>query len=165
LIPEINTAVKGEVKANCTQKRFEKHALIELGKHGKLINRIRFSPVATPNGIRIPFYCERAVVLSKSKDFTADMTQMGHIDTIKEINQAMDEYCLKHPSVKRSKNLLEEAVWKWKNHWVINIKLEVVIRNAEDIKSLANLTELAAASVFIFEQLKKLNSIYDQHLS
>jgi len=164
LIPELNKTLNGITKATCPQKRFEKNALFVLGQQGKLINRVRYSPVATPNGIRIALHTERGIVLAKSKNFHSDMIAYGLTETVSAMERAIDDFCAANPVIKRSRPKLDESVWKWKNHWVIVIKLELVIRNAEDIKSTSNLNELSKATTFLYQQLQILNEIYSKHV-
>jgi len=165
LLPELNIALKGEVKANSTQKRIQKHVWVQLGKHkGKIDDRIRFSPSVNPKGIKISFYTERGIFVSESSNFENDIKKIGLESKISAIEKSINDFCEQHPNVNRSGSELKQNVWRYKKIWVVVIKLEITIKNAEELRSASTISDLTNSSVFLYRQLQELNAIYDEFM-
>jgi hypothetical protein len=92
LLPLLNKALSEKSKVVCNQKRFEKHLTIHFDKTNKAFdNWCRFTPIATTQGIKILFYCERGVLLTSSNDFQKDFNQSEIKTVISRVNSTIDE--------------------------------------------------------------------------
>jgi hypothetical protein len=165
LLPLLNKALSEKSKVVCNQKRFEKHLTINFDKTNKAFdNWCRFTPIATTQGIKILFYCERGVLLTSSNDFQKDFNQSEIKTVISRINSTIDEYCSKVTFIKRSNTKVEDAVWKYKDRWVVPIRFEMIIKNSEEIKKQELLNELVDTIVLMYEQLHILNELAIEHV-
>jgi hypothetical protein len=165
LLPLLNKALSEKSKVVCNQKRFEKHLTIHFEKTNNAFdNWSRFTPIATTQGIKISFYSERGVLFTTSNNFQKDLDQSEIKTVISKINSTIDEYCSKVTFIKRSNAKVEDAVWKYKDRWVVPIRFEMFIKNGEEIKKQELLNELVGTIVTMYEQLQILNELAIKHV-
>jgi hypothetical protein len=160
LLPLLNKELAGKSKVNCNQKSFRKHLTLHFDKTSKNFdNWFRFTPLATPQGIKISFYCERGILLATTTNAVNDIENAGLSSIISSINSAIDEHCSKGSIIKRSNVKVEEGVWKYKDIWVVPIRFELIIKNSDELKNQHILNELVNTIVLMYEQLHVLNEV------
>jgi len=165
LLPLLNKELAGKSKVICNQKRFEKHLILHFDNTNKNFNNwFRFTPLATPQGIKISFYCERGILLATTKNALKDFENAGINSIISGINSTIDQHCSKVSIIKRSTAKVEDVVWKYKDRWVVPIRFEMIIKNNEEIKKQELLNELINTIVLMFEQLQILNELAIEHV-
>lgn len=158
LLPLLNDELKGKSNVKCSQKRFEKHLTLHFDKTNiNFDNWFRITPLATSQGIKISFYCERGILLKSTTNPIKDFDNVGLLEKISNMNSIIEEHCSKSFIINRTNAKLEDGIWKYKDRWVVPIRFEFIIKNVEELKRQDILNEMVGTIALMYDQMHVLN--------